>query len=246
MGTKKQVQQMFNYEGNEVRTISSDGQVWFVAKDVCDVLEIGNPSQALTRLDKDEKNTIILNEGIRGNPNTTIINEPGLYSLILGSRKPEAKQFKRWVTHEVLPAIRKHGGYLTPEKIEEALLNPDTIIQLATALKEEQLKRKVAEREALLMKPKADKYTEFLDADGTITFTTLGKHFLGGLTAAQARKYLQDRGILFNRKVDGAWQPKKGYEEFFRTFPYIKNNKILAVSTKITPKGIDFILNIVC
>jgi prophage antirepressor-like protein len=108
----EELQKVFNYEGAEVRTVTKGEEVWFVAKDVCDVLEIGNVSQALTRLDEDEKNTIILNEGI-GNPNKMIINEAGLYTLILSSRKPEAKAFKRWITHEVLPTIRKTGGYVS-------------------------------------------------------------------------------------------------------------------------------------
>ena len=86
---------------------------WFVAVDVCDALDIGNSRQAVTRLDEDEKNTVIINDGTSGNPMKTIINESGLYALILTSRKEEAKQFKRWITHEVIPSIRKHGLYMT-------------------------------------------------------------------------------------------------------------------------------------
>jgi prophage antirepressor-like protein len=104
-----------NSEFGEVRTLTRNGEPWFVAADVCRVLELGNPSQAITRLEDDEKaNTLISNEGVRGNPNMTIINEPGLYTLVLGSRKPEAKTFKRWITHEVIPAIRKTGVYSAP------------------------------------------------------------------------------------------------------------------------------------
>lgn len=98
----------------KVRTVMVDNVPWFVAKDVCECLEIGNPSQAITRLDEDERNTLILNEGI-GNPEKAVVNEYGLYNLILGSRKPEAKAFKRWITHEVLPAIRKTGSYFVPK-----------------------------------------------------------------------------------------------------------------------------------
>lgn len=96
-----------------VRVIEKDGEPWFVAADVCKALEIGNPSQALTRLDEDEKfTTLISNEGAAsGMSNAAFINEPGLYSLVLGSRKPEAKAFKRWITHEVIPTIRKTGLY---------------------------------------------------------------------------------------------------------------------------------------
>ena len=93
----------------------SDGEPWFVAKDVCEILGVGNSRQALSRLDNDEKNTVILNDGNRGNPNVSIVNEAGFYSLVLSSRKPEAREFKRWVTHEVLPSSRHSGGYISSE-----------------------------------------------------------------------------------------------------------------------------------
>ncbi len=99
-------------EFGKVRTVMIDGEPWFAAADVCNALDIRNPSQAISRLDEDEKIiTLISNEGNqRGNPNVAVVNEPGLYTLILGSRKPEAKAFKRWITHEVLPAIRNAAG----------------------------------------------------------------------------------------------------------------------------------------
>ena len=148
-----QLQKVFNYGMNEVRTIVKGEDVWFVAKDVCDVLEIKNSRDALGRLDDDEKG-VALTDTPGGKQEMVIVNEPGLYSLILGSRKPEAKEFKRWITHKVIPSIRKHGGYLTPEKIEEALLNPDTLIQLATNLKVEREKRLEAEKVVQEQRPK--------------------------------------------------------------------------------------------
>lgn len=102
----------FHFEGRQIRIFTDEqGEPWFVAADVCSTLGIGNVSQALSRLDADEK-TLISNEGAPAGLN--LINEPGLYTLVLGSRKPEAKRFKRWVTHEVLPAIRRTGGYAVP------------------------------------------------------------------------------------------------------------------------------------
>jgi prophage antirepressor-like protein len=109
--------QVFEYHGdNKVRTAEIDGQIWFYAVDVCKILELNNVSQALSALDDDEKTTIINSDGQAGigAQSFLVINEPGLYSLIIRSRKPEAKAFKRWVTHEVLPSIRKKGGYLLP------------------------------------------------------------------------------------------------------------------------------------
>ncbi|MDD3158845.1 BRO family protein [Anaeromusa sp.] len=110
----KQLQKVFNYQGQQVRTVNVNGEPWFVAKDVCGVLEMADVSMTLQRLDNDEKATSsICTPG--GCQETSIINEPGLYSLILGSRKPEAKPFKRWVTHEVLPNLRKSGSYTMDE-----------------------------------------------------------------------------------------------------------------------------------
>lgn len=117
---ENQLSQIFQYQNKQMRTILIDGEPWFVAKDVCDILEIGNPTMALARLDDDEKQTLRGKENLLSlteDPNITqlaLVNEAGLYSLILGSRKTEAKQFKRWVTHEVLPQIRQTGKYISP------------------------------------------------------------------------------------------------------------------------------------
>lgn len=117
--------QKFDFKGASLRTLTDEaGEPWFVAKDVCDILEISNPSDALKRLDDDERS--MFNLGRQGE--TNIVNEAGLYVLVLGSRKPEAHEFKRWVTHEVLPSIRRHGGYMagqermTPEQMALASL----------------------------------------------------------------------------------------------------------------------------
>ena len=97
----------------EIRTLLIDGEPWFVAADVCKALEIGNPADAMRRLDADER-TLVSIEGASNGLPVNAVNEPGLYTLILGSRKPEAKAFKRWITHEVIPSIRKHGAYISP------------------------------------------------------------------------------------------------------------------------------------
>ena len=142
-----------NSEFGAVRVVDVNGEPWFVAKDVCECLELTNTSQTLSYLDDDEKG-ITTNDTPGGQQEMSIVSEAGLYSLILRSRKPEAKAFKRWITHEVLPAIRKHGGYLTPAKLEEALTDPDTIIRLATNLKAEREKRQALEAQAAADRPK--------------------------------------------------------------------------------------------
>lgn len=109
--------QIFNNpEFGKIRAIEMDGEPWFVGKDVASALGYSNPRDALARhVDEEDKNTVAFHDGTSGNPNQTIINESGVYSLIFSSKLPSAKKFKRWVTSEVLPSIRKSGGYLTPE-----------------------------------------------------------------------------------------------------------------------------------
>lgn len=133
---------VFNYKNNEVRTIQKDGEPWFVLKDVAAILAIDNHKDLPKRLEADEVGRFDFPhpQSAGKTLEMTCINESGLYNVILRSDKPEAKPFRKWVTSEVLPSIRKTGAYMTPETIEKVLLNPDTIISLATQLKELQAK----------------------------------------------------------------------------------------------------------
>lgn len=106
----------FTYNTKQVRVIEKDGEPWFVAKDICDILEILNGRDAVSRLDDDEKDAVGITDAIGREQQTTIISESGVYALVFTSRKPEAEQFKRWIRKEVLPSIRKHGAYITPQK----------------------------------------------------------------------------------------------------------------------------------
>ena len=135
--------QVFSYEGNGVRTVRQGDETWWVLKDVCDVLGLSNPSIVADRLDEDERAKFDL--GRQGE--TNIINESGLYNVILRSDKPEAKKFKRWVTHEVLPSIRKHGLYA----VDELLNNPDLLIDVLQQLKAEREANKTLSDEKELL-----------------------------------------------------------------------------------------------
>jgi prophage antirepressor-like protein len=134
-----------NNEFGEVRVLEKNGEPWLVGKDVAEALEYSEPHKAIVRhVDlEDRTKHPILSEG--GLQESWVINESGLYSLILGSKLPSAKKFKKWVTSDVLPSIRKHGAYMTSETLEKTLQDPDFIIRLATQLKEEQIARKQAE-----------------------------------------------------------------------------------------------------
>ena len=114
--------QIFSFEKRDVRVVMKDGDPWWVAKDVCDVLELSNPSEALKGLDDDERGSLRISEGTSpagGNPNMNVITESGLYTLIMRSNKPEAKRFRKWVTSEVLPALRKTGSYSVKKDPDE-------------------------------------------------------------------------------------------------------------------------------
>ncbi|QII23581.1 phage antirepressor Ant [Bacillus altitudinis] len=235
-----QLQQIFNYQNQEVRTVIQDGQPWFVAKDVCDVLEIGNPSQALSRLENDEKNTIILNEGI-GNPNKTIVNEPGLYTLILGSRKPEAKQFKRWITHEVIPTIRKTGGYVA---------NDDLFIQTYLPQADEQTKHffratlqtmKEQSKQIEAMKPKA-LFADAVEASkSSVLVGELAKQIQQNNVQIGPNKlfeWLRENGYLIRKKGESYNLPTQRSMDMglFEIKKRAVNNPDGSVRTTRTPK----------
>ena len=189
--------QIFNYQSNEVRTIQKNGEPWFVLKDVCQVLGIGNSRMAADRLDPDEKGVSQIDTP-GGKQEMTCINESGLYNVILRSDKPEAKPFRKWVTSEVLPAIRRHGAYMTPETIEKALTDPDTIIQLATTLKEERAARLALEAQAQADKPKV------LFADAVATSKT-------SILIGELAKLISQNGISIGQNRLFAWMRDNGY-----------------------------------
>lgn len=150
-----------NNEFGEIRIVIIGNEPYLMLNDVCKILEISNPRDVKSRLnDKGVATTDILTPG--GTQQATFINESNFYKVVFQSRKPQAERFTDWVTSEVLPTIRKHGAYMTPEKIEEVLLNPDTIIQLATQLKEEQQKRLQAEKQITSQQREIEHKTEVI------------------------------------------------------------------------------------
>ncbi|MDA1647548.1 MULTISPECIES: phage antirepressor KilAC domain-containing protein [unclassified Bacillus cereus group] len=146
----KQLQVFKNEEFGQVRTVTQGEDVWFVAKDVADVLEFSDTHAMTRHLDEDELMSVKLT-GM--NMKSTLMNESGLYSAILRSRKPQAKVFKKWVTSEVLPSIRKHGAYMTDKVLEQAVTNPDFAIGLLTKLKEEKEKLAAAQQQIVQQQP---------------------------------------------------------------------------------------------
>jgi len=170
--------QIFNYENHEVRTTVKDGEIWWVLKDVCKVLKLSNPTTVFSRLDAEERAKF--NLGRQGN--TNIVNEPGLYKVILRSDKPEAKNFMNWVTHEVLPAIRRHGAYISSGKLEELMQSPDTWVKLIRTLQQER-------REKALLKAKIKK------DKAKVTFATAVEASKDGILIRELAKILKGNGV---------------------------------------------------
>lgn len=238
---------LFQFEDNQVRTVSSNGIIWFAAVDVTNALGIKNPSDAIKPLDEDERARF--NLGRQGS--TNFISEPGLYKLIGASRKPAAKRFNRWVTHEVLPSIRKHGAYMTPETIEKAIYNPDFIINLATKLKDEQAKTAALTADNETMKPKA----LFADAVATshtsILIGDLAKLIRqNGVDIGQNRLFgwLRDNGYLIS-KGDRRNMPTQRamdlglFDIKERTFQNPDGSVRITKTTKVTGKGQQYFIN---
>lgn len=189
--------QAFNFNGSDVRTLVINGNPYFVGKDVATILGYKNTKDALLKHVDDEYKlgSQIATSG--QNREMKVINESGLYSLILSSKLPSAKKFKRWVTSEVLPAIRKHGAFMTNEKIEEVLLNPDTIIKLATELKTERERRSIAEQRVNELTPKASYYDLVLSNESLVTITQIAKDY--GMSGQTMNHKLHDLGVIYKQ-----------------------------------------------
>lgn len=241
--------QLFDFKGNQVRILSDEkGEPWFVAKDVCEVLGHSNASMALERLDNDERSKF--NLGRQGE--TNIVNEAGLYALVLGSRKPEAHEFKRWVTHEVLPSIRRHGVYATDATIDHILNDPDFGIKLLTDLKDERARRREAERAIEAQKPKVLFADSVAASHSTILVGELAKILKGnGVDIGQNRlfQWMRDNGYLISRKGTDFNMPTQKAMELGLFF--IKETNVqhsdghitVNKTPKVTGKGQSYFVN---
>ena len=231
-----QLQQIFQYQQHQLRTVIKDGEPWFVAKDVCDVLNHSNHKVAVTRLDEDEVSKVYLTDSLGRKQQTTIVNEAGLYSLILTSNKPEAKQFKRWVTHEVIPSIRK-TGYYSIKKLDSYMI--DDPIERAKRWIEEQEEKRAIEQKLQITAPKAEMYDVALSADNAQTMSIVAKTL--GFGRNKLFSFLREQGVLR--------QNNEPYQEFIdRGYFRIRQVPISRSSgtqnkpqTLVTAKGMDYI-----
>jgi len=223
--------QIFNYQEKQVRTVLKDGEPWFVAVDVCNILGLVNPSESLRSLDDDERSTLRISEG---GPEANIISEAGLYSLILRSNKPEAKTFKRWITHEVIPQIRRTGSYL-PAQIDSKFL-----YQIAAQLEEK-------EKQIQLMTPKAEFFDAVANSKTAIPMAHVAKVLgIRGLGRNNLFQLLREKKVLMKDNTPYQEFVDRGY---FRTIEqkYQKPDGETCISIKslVYQRGLDFIRRIV-
>ncbi|HFI0563153.1 TPA: BRO family protein [Streptococcus suis] len=232
-----------NEQFGEVQLVEINNEPWFIGKEIADILAYKEPNKAITRHVDEEDRTKhpILTKG--GLQDSYIINESGLYSLILKSKLPQAKQFKRWVTSEVLPSIRKHGGYLTDNKLEEALLNPDTLISLATQLKEEREARKqlqVANSQLMvdnqIMQPKAQYFDDLVARNLLTSFRDTAKMLK--IKEREFINWLLDKKFLYRDKK-GKLVPFANKNDGLFEIKETKNESTAwkGTQTLVTPKG---------
>ena len=194
---------IFNYKNNEVRTTIKDGEIWWVLKDVCKILGLNDAHKVALRLEKDERNQIPVTDNLGRQQNTTIINEPGLYKVILRSDKPEAKNFMNWITHEVLPSIRKHGAYITSAKMEELMNDPDTWFRLIRTLQQERREKELLKNQIEKNKPKVIFCDAVSASDSDILVSEMAKILRGnGIDIGEHRLFerLRNEGFLIRRK----------------------------------------------
>lgn len=233
---KDQIQIFENKEFGKVRVIEIDCEPWFIGKDVTAVLGYGNSSRDINRHVDAEDRQIYRNGTFEfSNRGITIINESGLYSLIMSSTLPAAKKFKRWVTSEVLPSIRKHGAYLFDTVLEEAVKSQDFAIELFGKLQAEKGKTAVLQDKLHTLLPKAVYYDLILQSKNAIPASLIAKDY--GMTVVAFNALLHDLRIQY--KCGGAWllyQPyaNKGYT---KTRTYFINETTSAIHTYWTQAG---------
>lgn len=235
--------QVFNNPAlGEVRAVTINNEPWFAGKDVAQVLGYANPQKAVRDHVDDEDRTVNDSFTVNGTQ-VILINESGLYSLVMSSKLPSAKEFKRWITSEVLPSVRKHGAYMTPETLQAAILNPDTMIQLCQQLKAEQDKnrelmvtnsRLVVDNQ--IMQPKAEYFDELVERNTLTNFRETAKEL--GVPPKKFVNFLLEKKYIYRDKK-GKLQPyeakNNGLFEVKETFN--EKTQWSGSQTLVTPKG---------
>ncbi|EIM5230721.1 phage antirepressor, partial [Staphylococcus pseudintermedius] len=232
--------QIFNFEELPVRTLTVDDEPYFVGKDVAEILGYSKARNAIAKhVDFEDKKDAPIQGPLGGTQKMTIINESGLYSLIFSSKLESAKRFKRWVTSEVLPAIRKHGIYATDSVIEQTIQNPDYIIHVLTEFKKEREGRLVAEQQVQELKPKATYYDLVLQNKSLLSVSKIAKDY--GMSARALNKLLHELGVQYKQGDIWLLYAKHQDKGYTQTSTYALDEEHSKVTTKWTQKGRLFI-----
>lgn len=229
--------QTFVYSGAEVRTVRKDGTPWFVLKDVCGVLNLGTPSRVAERLDGDEVSLTHLTDSLGRLQETTVISESGLYNVILRSDKPEAKPFRKWVTAEVLPAIRRSGGYIAGQND----LSPAELMAKALKVAEHTLAERDARISSLqvqnaIMAPKADYFDELVERNTLTSFRDTAKEL--GIPPRKFTQFLLDKKYIYRDKKEKLMPYENKNDGLFEVKESFNDKTAWSgVQTMVTPKG---------
>jgi len=257
---------IFEYEMRQIRIVTVNNEPWFVGKDICEHFGDTNYRRTLSRLDEDEKGVSPIDTP-GGRQNMLVVNESGLYSLLFFMQPQQAnlpkeqyecrikqlKAFKRWVTREVLPAIRRHGAYITPAKLEELMNDPDAWIKVLTALKEERAAKERLQLEAIENKPKVIFADAVSVSEGTILIGELAKILKGnGIEIGQNRlfEWLRQDGYLIKRKGTDYNAPTQRAMELglFKVketaITHSDGHVTISKTTKVTGKGQQYFINL--
>lgn len=232
----------FQFQAAEVRVIQDEnGEPWFVAKDVAEALGYARPDQAVNDHCKGVETSPLESGGqVR---HMKIIPERDVYRLIMRSKLPSAEQFEEWVVGEVMPSVRKHGGYMTPEKVEEALLNPDTIIRLATDLKAEREKRTKLQAERDRLKPKADTMDALMASDTALPIGSIAKALYKDFGIGRNRlfRFLREKGILLGNNEPRQEFMERGYFRVVERRFEVNGEMKVGTQTLVYQKGVNYI-----
>jgi prophage antirepressor-like protein len=243
----------FQYEGRQVRTVTLNNDHWFVLRDVCEILDLTTPARVSERLDPDEVSLTHITDSLGRQQETTIINESGLYNVILRSDKPEARAFRKWITSDVLPTIRRHGMYATPSTIEAMLDDPDLAIRLFSQIKaerieKEQLKLESAMKDQIIheLQPKATYYDLILQNTTGMAITNIAKDY--GMSAMRMNQILHEQHVQFKQGETWFLYQDHADKDFTssKTVHYINSEGVqkTKLQTNWTQKGRIFIYHL--
>ena len=243
VNTNTTCNQVFNFGDYQVRTVIKEGEPWFVAKDVCSVLELTNNRDAVSRLDCEDKSEVSIadtsSNGVTQSRTLTIINESGLYSLILTSRKPEAKVFKKWVTSEVLPSIRKQGKYevkpTVPQSYSQALLEAG---RLAAIVEQQEVLMQEQKEALILAAPKVEYVDNFVERGNNRSLTDVAKEL--EISAKELGRWLRQEGHAWKNKTPLRWK-QTFIDSGYGSQKLFSNENVNISQALVTPEGDIFI-----